>query len=123
MPDASTGRRAGRRRHRAGAQFVEPVGPVHQHRHFGAALQRFLQPELLAAAGLHEFDAWAAAFGETRTELELQPSGRYKPVTRFAEFVNVPELVAMKRQFLLEIYTECILNIVKIEDGELLWLI
>ncbi|MFZ1427567.1 MAG: helicase-related protein, partial [Geminicoccaceae bacterium] len=35
--------------------------------------------------------------GETRTELELQPSGRYKPVTRFAEFVNVPELVAMFR--------------------------
>jgi N12 class adenine-specific DNA methylase len=41
------------------------------------SLQRFLQPDLLAAAGLHEFDAWAAAFGETRTELELQPSGRY----------------------------------------------
>ncbi|MFZ1427664.1 MAG: DEAD/DEAH box helicase family protein, partial [Geminicoccaceae bacterium] len=61
------------------------------------SLQHFLQPELLAAAGLHEFDAWAAAFGETRTELELQPSGRYKPVTRFAAFVNVPELVAMFR--------------------------
>lgn len=61
------------------------------------SLQRFLQPDLLAAAGLHEFDAWAASFGETRTELELQPSGRYKPVTRFAAFVNVPELVAMFR--------------------------
>ncbi|MFZ1425795.1 MAG: helicase-related protein, partial [Geminicoccaceae bacterium] len=61
------------------------------------SLQRFLQPDLLAAAGLHEFDAWAAAFGETRTELELQPSGRYKPITRFAAFVNVPELVAMFR--------------------------
>jgi N12 class adenine-specific DNA methylase len=61
------------------------------------SIQRFLQPDLLAANGLHEFDAWAASFGETRTELELQPSGRYKPVTRFCEFVNVPELIAMFR--------------------------
>ena len=60
-------------------------------------LQRFMQPEALKARGIHEFDAWASSFGETRTELELQPSGAYKPVTRFAEFVNVPELVAMFR--------------------------
>ena len=38
-------------------------------------------------------------FGDTRTELELQPSGLYKPVTRFSEFVNVPELIAMFRTF------------------------
>ena len=60
-------------------------------------LQRFMQPELLEERGLHEFDAWASSFGDTRTELELQPSGKYKPVTRFAEFVNVPELIAMFR--------------------------
>jgi hypothetical protein len=41
----------------------------------------------------------AAAFGETTTDLELQPSGLYKPVTRFAEFVNIPELIAMFRDF------------------------
>ena len=35
---------------------------------------------MLRERGLHEFDAWAAAFGDTRTELELQPSGSYKPV-------------------------------------------
>ena len=60
-------------------------------------LQRFMQPEELHAKGLHEFDAWAAAFGDTRTELELQPSGSYKPVTRFCEFVNVADLMAMYR--------------------------
>jgi hypothetical protein len=60
-------------------------------------LQRFMQPDALAERGVHEFDAWASAFGDTRTELELQPSGRYRPVTRFAEFVNVPELIAMFR--------------------------
>ena len=37
------------------------------------------------------------AFGDTRTELELQPSGTYKPVERFAAFVNVPELIDMFR--------------------------
>ncbi|MBY6240483.1 DEAD/DEAH box helicase family protein [Methylosinus sp. Sm6] len=60
-------------------------------------LQRFMQPETLEERGIHEFDAWAATFGETRTELELQPSGLYKPVTRFSEFVNVADLMAMYR--------------------------
>jgi len=60
-------------------------------------LQRFMQPDELHAKGLHEFDAWAANFGDTRTELELQPSGSYKPVTRFCEFVNVADLMAMYR--------------------------
>ncbi|WP_141678783.1 hypothetical protein, partial [Acinetobacter baumannii] len=53
----------------------------------------------LAERGLHEFDAWASTFGDTSTELELQPSGKYRPVTRFAQFVNVPELIAMFRSF------------------------
>jgi len=60
-------------------------------------LQRFMQPGVLEERGIHEFDAWASSFGDTRTELELQPSGLYKPVTRFAEFVNVPELISMFR--------------------------
>ncbi len=60
-------------------------------------LQRFMQHDELYAKGLHEFDAWAANFGDTRTELELQPSGSYKPVTRFCEFVNVADLMAMYR--------------------------
>ena len=62
-------------------------------------LQRFMQPGALAERGLHEFDAWAATFGDSKTELELQPSGTYKPVTRFAEFVNVADLMAMFRTF------------------------
>jgi len=62
-------------------------------------LQRFMQPDGLAERGLHEFDAWAATFGDSKTELELQPSGAYKPVTRFAEFVNVADLMAMFRSF------------------------
>ncbi|MHA6688549.1 N-6 DNA methylase [Mesorhizobium sp. A556] len=63
------------------------------------SVQRFLGYAALSERGLHEFDAWASTFGDTTTELELQPSGKYKPVSRFATFVNVPELIAMFRSF------------------------
>lgn len=60
-------------------------------------LLRFQAPEALRERGIHEFDAWASAFGDTTTELELQPSGAYKPVTRFASFINVADLMMMFR--------------------------
>ena len=63
------------------------------------SIQRLLGNEALHERGLHEFDAWASCFGDTTTELEIQPSGKYKPVSRFASFVNVPELIAMFRSF------------------------
>ncbi|MUZ66346.1 helicase-related protein [Agrobacterium vitis] len=63
------------------------------------SVQRMMGPTALSERGLHEFDAWASTFGDTSTELELQPSGKYKPVTRFSQFVNVPELIAMFRSF------------------------
>jgi N12 class adenine-specific DNA methylase len=63
------------------------------------SIQRLLGHEDLRERGLHEFDAWASCFGNTVTELEIQPSGKYKPVSRFASFVNVPELIAMFRSF------------------------
>ncbi|HAR26324.1 MAG TPA: lactate dehydrogenase, partial [Bradyrhizobium sp.] len=62
-------------------------------------VQRLMDHAALAERGLHEFDAWASTFGDTSTELELQPSGKYRPVTRFAQFVNVPEQIAMFRSF------------------------
>ena len=60
-------------------------------------LLRFQADAALRERGVHEFDAWAATFGDTLTELELQPSGTYKPVERFSQFINVPELIAMFR--------------------------
>ncbi|MVA27882.1 helicase-related protein, partial [Agrobacterium vitis] len=63
------------------------------------SVQRMMDPAALSERVLHEFDAWASTFGDTSTELELQPSGKYKPVTRFSQFVNVPELIAMFRSF------------------------
>ena len=58
---------------------------------------RFQAEALLRERGVHEFDAWASTFGDTLTELELQPSGTYKPVERFSTFINVPELISMFR--------------------------
>lgn len=63
-------------------------------------LQRYLAPELLEAAGVAHFDAWAANFGEAVTSLELAPDGSgYRMHTRFAKFVNLPELLSMFRSF------------------------
>ena len=61
-------------------------------------VSRYLQEGELKQRGLGHFDAWAGAFGDTVTNLEQDPSGGYKPVTRFAKFVNVPELSSMVRQ-------------------------
>ena len=61
------------------------------------SLLRFQADDMLRDRGVHEFDAWAATFGDTKIELELQPSGAYKPVERFAEFINIPELIDMFR--------------------------
>jgi N12 class adenine-specific DNA methylase len=62
--------------------------------------QRYLAPEMLKAAGVEHFDAWAANFGEPVTSLELAPDGSgYRMHTRFARFVNLPELLSMFRSF------------------------
>jgi N12 class adenine-specific DNA methylase/adenine-specific DNA methylase len=60
-------------------------------------LIRYQDEGLLRERGVHEFDAWASTFGDTHTELELQPSGAYKPVERFSKFINVPELIDIFR--------------------------
>lgn len=62
-------------------------------------MQRYLQPELLRKQGLHHFDSWAATFGEPVTAMELSPDGAgYRLNTRFARFINVPELMQLFRQ-------------------------
>jgi N12 class adenine-specific DNA methylase/adenine-specific DNA methylase len=77
-------------------------------------VQRLLGAAALRERGLHEFDAWASTFGDTTTELELQPSGKYKPVTRFATFVNVAELTTMFRIFADVVMPEHLRQYVKI---------
>ncbi|MCW1750199.1 MULTISPECIES: helicase-related protein [Rhizobium] len=79
-------------------------------------VQRLMDQCALMERGLHKFDAWASTFGDTTTELELQPSGKYKPVSRFASFVNVPELIAMFRSFADVVMPEDLRRYVKVPD-------
>lgn len=59
-------------------------------------VQRYLRPDLLAEAGIEDFDSWAATFGESVTAIELSPDGSsFRMNTRFAKFRNVPELLRM----------------------------
>ncbi len=63
-------------------------------------MQRFLDPEGLKARGIDHFDAWAANFGEVVETMEISPDGKtLKPRSRFARFVNLPELQQMFRAF------------------------
>ncbi len=78
------------------------------------SVPRLMDHAALMQRGLHEFDVWASTFGDTTTELELQPSGKYKPVSRFASFVNVPELIAMFRTFADVVLPEDLRQYVKV---------
>jgi len=62
-------------------------------------MQRYLQPKTMDAYQVGMFDTWAGNFGESVTALELSPDGRgYRMHTRFAKFVNLPELMSMFRE-------------------------
>ena len=59
---------------------------------------RYLAPALLESTGTEHFDAWAANFAEAVTALELAPDGSgYRMNTRFARFINMPELLTLFR--------------------------
>lgn len=61
-------------------------------------LQRYIQPEKLAEAGIKTFDDWARMFGQVQTKTEFTVSGEHKPVTRFSKFVNMPEMKQLAMQ-------------------------
>ncbi len=82
-------------------------------------MQRYLQPEDLKKHNLHHFDSWAATFGEPVTAMELSPDGAgYRLHTRFARFINVPELMQIFRQS-ADVQTAAMLNLPRPKlDGE-----
>lgn len=75
----------------SGTPIVNTIGELY-------TLLRYCNEALLSERNIQHFDAWANTFASARTELEMQPSGTYKPVTRLTEFENVPELFALFRQ-------------------------
>ncbi len=63
-------------------------------------MMRFLDPDGLKSRGIDHFDAWAATFGEVVESMEISPDGAsLRPRSRFARFVNLPELQQMFRAF------------------------
>jgi hypothetical protein len=72
---------------------------------------RYLAPDLLKERGVAHFDAWTANFAEAVTALELAPDGSgYRMHTRFAKFINLPELLSMFRSF-ADVQTADMLNL------------
>lgn len=63
-------------------------------------MQRYLRPSRLEKQGLYHFDAWASAFGQETTTMEIDPAGKgFRAKTRFARFNNIPELMSMFKEF------------------------
>ncbi|MCX6917458.1 MAG: DEAD/DEAH box helicase family protein [Verrucomicrobia bacterium] len=74
-------------------------------------MQRYLQLAALKALKVDHFDSWAATFGEPVTAMELAPDGGgYRLNTRFARFINVPELMQQFRQ-VADIQTQTMLKL------------
>lgn len=60
-------------------------------------MMRYLRPDVLKTYGMENFDAFAGSFGDTITQPEMSAGGTWKQVTRFARYVNGPELLAAWR--------------------------
>jgi len=72
---------------------------------------RYLAPEMLAERKVEHFDSWAANFAESVTSLELAPDGSgYRMHTRFAKFINLPELLSVFRT-VADVQTADMLNL------------
>ena len=81
--------------HQAGVVFATGT-PVSNSMAEMWTMQRYLQPGTLTEFSLQQFDTWAGNFGESVTALELSPDGSgYRMHTRFARFVNLPELMSI----------------------------
>jgi N12 class adenine-specific DNA methylase len=80
---------------------------------------RYLGPEMLSERKVDHFDAWAANFAEPVTSLELAPDGSgYRMHTRFAKFINLPELLSVFRT-VADVQTADMLNLPRpaLENG------
>jgi hypothetical protein len=90
-----------RSRHGARIATLATATPIANSITEAHVMSRYLRPDLLQAAGVEDFDSWAATFGQTVTEIEVDPgrAGDYRMHTRFARFANVPEMLRMWAMF------------------------
>lgn len=101
-------------RQRPGRSFVFASGtPVTNTMGELCTLMRFFIPDELKRAGIATFDAWSRQFGEVAATLEPNSAGRFEVVTRFAKFVNIPELMSRVRVFMDVLTDEYLAALVK----------
>ena len=62
-------------------------------------MTRYLRPDLLKQAGVDRFDDWASTFGKVVTKNQQTADGGLKMKTSFSNFANLPELMAMYKEF------------------------
>lgn len=62
------------------------------------AMQKYLQPDTLGAAGIQHFDAWLTQFAEEKQELEQKANGAFEYVKKIDEWTAIPELQQLFRQ-------------------------
>ncbi|NKS68259.1 DEAD/DEAH box helicase family protein [Rhodococcus hoagii] len=63
-------------------------------------MQKYLRPDLLDDLEMGHIDAWAQNFARQRTTVEMNvTSTQLRPVSRMAEYTNLPQLVALVDQF------------------------
>lgn len=63
-------------------------------------MQRYMMYRELKSRGINLLDPWAGTFGDVQQVYEVHPSGNgYRLATRFAKFVNMPELMTLYRGF------------------------
>lgn len=83
-------------------------------------MQRYLRPDALEKVRCIHFDDWAANFGEVVTQLEMKPTGDgFQMKSRFAKFVNLPELMALYKEFADVVTADMIdLDVPEIKGGK-----
>lgn len=63
-------------------------------------MQRYMMYDEMKESGTHLLDGWANVFGDVQQVYEVHPSGNgYRLATRFAQFVNLPELMQAYKGF------------------------
>ena len=65
-----------RSRHGARIATLATATPIANSITEAHVMSRYLRPDLLARAGVEDFDSWAATFGQTVTEIEIDPDRR-----------------------------------------------
>lgn len=82
---------------KAGVLSLQTGTPVSNSMAEMYTMMRFLEPDYLIENNIRSFDEWAAMFAHIETNMEVDQSlgQKWKQVTRFSKFNNLPELMKL----------------------------